>query len=53
MLRDNCQARLLGKDGNYVRIINDEETVNAQEYFYEEAYRPHQSFENEKEGEEH
>ncbi|MGN0131819.1 MAG: polyphosphate kinase 1 [Lachnospiraceae bacterium] len=51
MLRDNKQARLLGPDGNYVRISNDEEPINSQEYFYAQAYGPHIAAESIKEGE--
>lgn len=51
MLRDNRQARLMGADGNYVRITNDEEPVNSQEYFYAEAYSANSRSENPKEGE--
>lgn len=39
MMRDNCQAWELGNDGNYTRVVNDDAAVNAQEYFYEMAYR--------------
>lgn len=51
MMRDNRQARLLGPDGNYVRISNDEEPINSQEYFYAQAYGPHIAAESIKEGE--
>ena len=39
MLRDNCQARELQSSGEYVRVRNQSVPLNAQEYFYEEAYR--------------
>ena len=40
MLSDNCQARVSCPDGEYRRIVRkpDEEPLNAQEYFYQEAY---------------
>ena len=38
MLSDNQKARKLEADGNYHRVSNDLTTVNAQEYFYAEAY---------------
>lgn len=50
MLRDSQQARFLDADGNYVRIINQEEPLNSQEYFYKEAYESHIATENIKEG---
>lgn len=39
MLRDNCQSRELRSSGEYVRVQNQSVPLNAQEYFYEEAYR--------------
>lgn len=41
MLADNVKARELTADGTYVRAQRkkDEEPLNSQEYFYEEAYR--------------
>ena len=39
MLRDNCQARELRSSGEYVRVQNQSVPLNAQEYFYEKAYR--------------
>lgn len=38
MLSDNQEARKLEADGNYHRVSNDLTPVNAQEYFYAEAY---------------
>lgn len=38
MLSDNQKARKLEADGNYHRVSNDFTPVNAQEYFYAEAY---------------
>ena len=38
MLSDNQKARKLEADGNYNRVSNDLTPVNAQEYFYAEAY---------------
>lgn len=38
MLSDNQKARKLEADGNYYRVSNDLTPVNAQEYFYAEAY---------------
>lgn len=39
MLSDNQKARKLEADGNYHRVSNDLTPVNAQEYFYAEAYQ--------------
>ena len=38
MLSDNQKAKKLEADGNYHRVSNDLTPVNAQEYFYAEAY---------------
>ena len=38
MLRDNQQARELRPTGEYVRLHNQEDPLNAQEYFYQQAY---------------
>ena len=38
MISDNQKARKLEADGNYHRVSNDLTPVNAQEYFYAEAY---------------
>lgn len=38
MLSDNQKARKLEADGNYHRVSNDLTPVNAQEFFYAEAY---------------
>ena len=38
MLSDNQKARKLEADGNYHHVSNDLAPVNAQEYFYAEAY---------------
>lgn len=37
-LKDNTQARELLPDGNYVRVQNNDEPLNAQERFYDKAY---------------
>ena len=41
LLSDNVKARIQQSDGNYTRAVRnpDEPAVNAQEYFYELAYR--------------
>lgn len=39
LLSDNVQARELHSDGVYVHVSEGEPVVNAQEYFYAEAYR--------------
>ena len=41
MMSDNVKARELQNNGRYVRVEpqKGEETLNSQEYFYEEAYR--------------
>ena len=38
MLRDNQQARELRPTGEYVRMHNQEDPLNAQEFFYQQAY---------------
>lgn len=38
MLRDNQQARELRPTGEYVRLRAQEDALNAQEYFYQQAY---------------
>ena len=38
MLRDNRQARELRPTGEYVRVHNEEEPLDSQEFFYQEAY---------------
>ncbi len=38
MLRDNQQARELRPTGEYVRLHAQEDALNAQEYFYQQAY---------------
>lgn len=38
MLNDNCKARIQQNDGTYRRVSNDKTKLNAQEYFYQEAY---------------
>ena len=38
LLSDNCKARQQNNDGNYYYIRNDKERLNAQEYFYQQAY---------------
>lgn len=38
MLRDNQQARELRPTGEYVRLHNQEDPLNAQEFFYQQAY---------------
>lgn len=41
LMSDNVKARVMLPDGNYVHVERkeDEEALNSQEYFYEEAYR--------------
>ena len=39
MLRDNRQSRRMQADGEYVRVQNAEEPLNAQEFFFQQAYR--------------
>lgn len=39
MLQDNRQARELQSNGEYVRVQNDDHPLNAQEFFYQQAYR--------------
>lgn len=38
MLKDNCKARMQQSDGTYKYVSNDKDELNAQEYFYQEAY---------------
>lgn len=38
MLRDNRQAREMQPNSSYVRVHSDAAPVNAQEYFYQQAY---------------
>lgn len=38
MLRDNVKARIQGPDGIYRKQKTEGETLNSQEYFYEQAY---------------
>lgn len=38
MLRDNQQARELRPTGEYVRLHSTEDPLNAQEFFYQQAY---------------
>ncbi len=38
MLNDNCKARIQQSDGTYKYVNNDMKRINAQEYFYQEAY---------------
>lgn len=40
-MADNVKARIMLSDGTYVQTERrpDEEKINSQEYFYEEAYR--------------
>lgn len=38
MLADNQKARYLDAEGNYHRVINEEASLNSQEYFYAQAY---------------
>ena len=38
MLKDNQQARQENGEGIYRILPTDEEPLNAQEYFYEQAY---------------
>ena len=39
-MKDNVKARQLQSDGNYYKLTpkEDEETINSQEYFFNEAY---------------
>ena len=37
MLKDNVKARVLGKDGIYIKRTSDNGALNSQEYFYSEA----------------
>ena len=39
MLRDNWQARELRPTGEYVRVRDENPPLDAQEFFYQEAYR--------------
>jgi len=41
LMSDNVKARVMLSDGTYVHAdkAENEEPLNAQEYFYEEAYR--------------
>lgn len=39
MWDDNVKARVQGCDGVYTRRVSDQPPLNAQEYFFEEAYR--------------
>lgn len=41
MLADNVKARIQCSDGNYIRVEKapDEPSINAQEYFYQQAYQ--------------
>lgn len=38
MLTDNQQAKQLQPTGEYVRVENEEEPMNSQEFFYQKAY---------------
>ncbi len=38
MLNDNIKGRLMKSDGTYVRRVVRKKKLNAQEYFYEQAY---------------
>ena len=39
MLQDNQQARQLLPGGEYIRVKNDAPPLNAQEFFFRQAYR--------------
>lgn len=39
MLSDNVKARTMNADGKYVRRVDGCEPLNAQEYFFEQAYK--------------
>lgn len=39
LMSDNVKAREMGKDGNYTYVEHAKPAVNAQETFYEEAYK--------------
>ncbi|MDD7429156.1 MAG: polyphosphate kinase 1, partial [Oscillospiraceae bacterium] len=45
IMSDNVQARELNSSGNYVRVENDNDTVNSQEHFYDMAYEQAQNAE--------
>lgn len=38
MLHDNCKARVQVENGMYVKVVNNEPSLNAQETFYAQAY---------------
>lgn len=48
MLRDNCQAHQLLPTGMYAPVHNNAPALNAQEYFFQEAYQRAQPQEEEK-----
>ncbi len=39
MMEDTVKARIQQPDGTYLRQMNAKIRLNAQEYFYEQAYR--------------
>ena len=39
MLRDNTKARKILPDGNYIYVRNEEEKIDSQTYFYEQALK--------------
>jgi len=38
MLEDNVKSRLLKPDGTYIYFENDQQKIDSQMYFYEQAY---------------
>ena len=41
LMHDNVKARIMQNDGTYIRVerSENEEELNSQEYFYDEAYK--------------
>lgn len=38
MLKDNIKARYMDNEGVYHKVENDDEPINSQEFFFQEAY---------------
>ena len=38
MLKDNIKARYMDNEGVYHKVENDDEQINSQEFFFQEAY---------------
>lgn len=38
MLKDNIKARYMDNEGVYHKVENDDESINSQEFFFQEAY---------------